>query len=225
MYPRTRKRLKEKAIAWANSKIVQAELKYGIKTLIDVPLLFNLKMTDKFEVEDWLADNLALNNDDYYIKHKCGSNVFRIRKEPDAESNNSEMVLNNLDIDIEGFIGPPLFFNLNQTTESGIKNWIEKNILVELEEDYYVEHEEGSDLFKVRNKRKNYESLRAGGFINPQSYLNVPIQLDLDGTNEDKIEEWIVKCIRYWLMVTRDNTKFYFENTNGSDEFVMKKRT
>ena len=127
-YRRKRKQLKEKAIARANSTIVQAGLKYNIENLIDVPLLFNLKMTDEFEVEDWLADNLAINNDKYYIKHRRGTNVFRIRKEPDTESNNSEMILNDLEVNIEDFIEVSLFFDLNQTSESEIKNWIEKSI-------------------------------------------------------------------------------------------------
>ena len=30
--------------------------------------------------------------------------VFRIRKEPDTESNNSEMVLNNISVNMEDFI-------------------------------------------------------------------------------------------------------------------------
>ena len=127
-YRRKRKQLKEKAIARANSTIVQAGLKYNIENLIDVPLLFNLKMTDEFEVEDWLADNLAINNGKYYIKQRRGTNVFRIRKEPDTESNNSEMILNDLEVNIEDFIEVSLFFDLNQTSESEIKNWIEKSI-------------------------------------------------------------------------------------------------
>ena len=44
-HPRTRKQLKEKAVA-------------------RVPLLFNLRMTSEMEIEDWLVDNLAINNDE-----------------------------------------------------------------------------------------------------------------------------------------------------------------
>ena len=44
------------------------------------------------EIEDWLVDNLAVNNDEYYIEHNQGTNVFRIRKEPGSESNNSELI-------------------------------------------------------------------------------------------------------------------------------------
>ena len=78
-HPRTRKQLK---------KAVQSNLGIDLENLVDVPLLFNLRMTSEMEIEDWLVDNLAINNGEYYIEHKQGTNVFRIRKEPDTESNN-----------------------------------------------------------------------------------------------------------------------------------------
>ena len=82
------------------------------------------------EIEDWLMDDLAINNDEYYIEHKQGTNVFRIRKERDTESNNSEMVLNNITVNMEDFIKIPLIFDLKKTLKSGIKNWILKKIPV-----------------------------------------------------------------------------------------------
>ena len=97
-YPRTREQFKEKEIARGNSAAVQADFTINPEDFLDVPMLFNLRMIDKMEIEDWLVDNLAVNNDEYYIEHKQGTNVFRIRKEPDSESNNSEMVLTNLTI-------------------------------------------------------------------------------------------------------------------------------
>ena len=120
-HPRTRKQLKEKAVARANSAAVQINLGIDLENLVDVPLLFNLR-TSEMEIEDWLVDNLALNNDEYYIEHKQGTNVFRIRKKPDTESNNSEMVLNNITVNMEDFINIPLLFDLNKTLESEIKN-------------------------------------------------------------------------------------------------------
>ena len=121
-HPRTRKQLKEKAVARANSAAVQINLGIDLENLVDVPLLFNLRMTSEMEIEDWLVDNLAINNDEYYIEHKQGTNVFRIRKKPDTESNNSEMVLNNITVNMEDFIKIPLLFDLNKTLESEIKN-------------------------------------------------------------------------------------------------------
>ena len=127
-HPRTRKQLKEKEIARGNSAAVQANCTINPEDFLDVPLLFNLRMTDEIEIEDWLVDNLAVNNDEYYIEHEQGTNVFRIRKEPDSESNNSEMVLTNLTINPEDFLNLSLLFNLNMTRESEIEDWLLKNI-------------------------------------------------------------------------------------------------
>ena len=92
LHPRTRKQLKGREIARGNSAAVQANFAINPEEFLDMPLLFNLKMTNEMEIEDWLVDTLAVNNDEYSIEHKQGTNVFRIRKEPDSESNNSEMV-------------------------------------------------------------------------------------------------------------------------------------
>ena len=86
LHPRTRKQLKEKEIARRNSAAVQANFTINPEDFLDLSLLFNLKMTDEMEIEDWLVDNLAVNNDEYYIELKQGTNVFRIRKEPDSQS-------------------------------------------------------------------------------------------------------------------------------------------
>ena len=69
-HPRTRKQLKEKKIARGNSAAIQANFTINPEDFLDVPFLFNLRMTDKMEIEDWLVDNLAGNNDEYYIEHK-----------------------------------------------------------------------------------------------------------------------------------------------------------
>ena len=60
-HPRTRKQLKEKEIARGNSAAVQANFTINSEDFLNVPLLFNLKMTDEMEIEDWLVDNLAVN--------------------------------------------------------------------------------------------------------------------------------------------------------------------
>ena len=64
--------MKEKAVARANSAAVQSNFGVDLDTLEDVPVLFNLEMTSELEIEDWLVNNLALNNDEYYIEHKRG---------------------------------------------------------------------------------------------------------------------------------------------------------
>ena len=85
-HPRTRKQLKEKEIARGNSAAVQPNFTIIPEDLLDVPLLLNLRMTGEMEIEDWLVDNLAKNNDEYYTEHKQGTNVFRISIEPDCEA-------------------------------------------------------------------------------------------------------------------------------------------
>ena len=146
-HPKTKKQIKEKAVARANSAAVQSNLGIDLENLVDIPLLFNLRMTSEMEIEDWLLENLALNNDEYYIEHKQDTNVFRIRKEPDTESNNSEMILNNIAVNVEDFVNIPVLFDSNKTLESEIKDWIVKNIAINSKEKYYIEHKKGSILF------------------------------------------------------------------------------
>ena len=45
-------------------------------------------MTREMEIEEWIVDNLAMNNSEYYIEHKQVTNFFRIKEETDTESNN-----------------------------------------------------------------------------------------------------------------------------------------
>ena len=154
-------------------------------------------MTSEMEIEDWLVENLAVNNDEYYIKHKQGTNIFRIRKEPDTDSNNSEMVQANLDVNIKYFLNISLLFDLNKTLESEIKNLIVRNIPINKKDKYYIEHKKGSNLFIVRNIRANSNEVRANAFLNPEEFLNVPLKFDLDETSETEIENWMVITMRY----------------------------
>ena len=39
-------------------------------------------MTREMEIEEWIVDNLAMNNDEYYIEHKQVTNFFRIKEKP-----------------------------------------------------------------------------------------------------------------------------------------------
>ena len=182
-HPRTRKQLKEKEIARGNSAAIQA--------------YFTINPEDFFE--DWLVENLAVNNDEYYIEHKQGMNFFRIRKEPDSESNNSEMVLTNLTINPEDFLNLLLLFNLTMTRESEIEDWLLRNIQTNNKEQYYIEHKKGSNLFTVRKPSANSDALKANSFINPEEFLNVPLLFDLNKTSENEIENWMVKSIPYWI--------------------------
>ena len=222
-HPRTKKQIKEKAVARANSAAIESNLDVDLETLEDVPLPFNLRMTSELEIEDWLVNNLTLNNGEYYIEHKQGSNVFEIRKEPDTESNNSELVLNNIPINTEDFANIPLLFDLNKTLESEIEEWIRNNIPLNSKEEYYIEYKKGSNLFIVRSIQKNSEAVRANAFINPEEYLNVPLLFDLDETSELEIENWIVKSIRYWITKNAPTGRYYIGHVDGSNLFIIRK--
>ena len=223
LHPRTRKKLK-KQIARGNSSAVQANFTINPEDFLGVPLMFNLKMTDEMEIEDWLVDNLAVNNDEYYTEHKQGTNVFRTRKEPDSESNNSEMVLTNLTINPEDFLNSPLLFNLNMTRESEIKDWLQRNIRTNNKEENYIEHKKGSKLFIVRKPSANSDAVKANSFINPEEFLNVPLFFDLNKTTETEIDNWMAKSIRYWITRNPPTGRFcYIDHENGSNLFVIRK--
>ena len=198
-HPRTRKQLKEKEITRGNSTAVQANFTINPEDSLDVPLSFNLRMTDEIEIKDWLVDNLAVNNDKYYTEDKQGTNVFTIRKELDSESNNSEMVLTNLTINLEDFLNLPLLFNLNMTDESEIEDCLLRNIQTNNEEEYYIEHKKGSNLFIVRKPSANSDAVKANSFINPEECLNAILLFDLNKTSKNEIENWMMKSIRYWI--------------------------
>ena len=215
----TRKKKKTKTI-----KVVELKENDDLENLVDVPLLFILRITDEMKIEDWLVDKLAVNNDEYYIEHKQGTNVFRMTKEPDSESNNSEMVLTNLTINPEDFLNLPLLFNLKMPRESEIEDWLERNIQTNNKGEYYVEHKKGSNILIVRKPSANSDAVKANSFINPEEFLNVPLFFDLNKTIEIEIENWMVKSIRYWITRNPPTGRFYYiDHENGSNLFVIRK--
>ena len=112
-------------------------------------------MTTESETEDWLQNNFPINNDEYYIEHKQRTNVFTIKKEPNSESNNSEMVLSNIGISFKDFLNTPLTFDLNMITESEIADWFLKNFPITIKEKYYIQHKKSSNLFIIKSAREN----------------------------------------------------------------------
>ena len=96
--------------------MVLVNIPYDFENWVDKPLLFNLRMTDQMQVEDNLQNNLPISNDDYYINHKQGTNVFWIKNQPTIESVNSEMALDDLKIKLKDFLNSPLLFDLNMTS-------------------------------------------------------------------------------------------------------------
>ena len=166
-----------------------------------------------------------MNNDEHYIEHKQGTNIFRIRKEPDSENNNSEMVLTNFIINPEDFLNLPLLLNLSMTRENGIEDWLLRNIQINNEEKYYIEHKKGSNLFIVRKPSTNSDAVKANSFINPEEFLSVSFLFDLNKTSENEIDNWMVKSIRYWIRKSgpRDNSRYYIDHPNDSNLFVIRR--
>ena len=111
-----------------------------------------------------------------------------------------------------------------KTLESEIKDWIAKNIPINSQEEYYIEHKKCSNLFIVRNIRTNSEAVRAIAFINPEEYLNVPLRFDLDETSEIEIENWIVKSISYWVSINAPTGRYYIDHVDGSNLFIIRKK-
>ena len=80
-HPNTIRKIREKNLARGNSAAVKVDFAIDPEDYLDKPLVFDLKMTTEDEIFDWLVTNMAVDNDIYYIEHKDGSNIFRIRKE------------------------------------------------------------------------------------------------------------------------------------------------
>ena len=98
-----------------------------------------------------------------------------------------------------------------------------RNIPINSKEEYYIEHEKGSNLFIVRNTPTNSEAVRANTFINPEEYLNRPLRFDLDETDETEIEDWIMRSIRYWIRRNEENTRYYIDHPDSSELFIIKR--
>ena len=135
------------------------------------------------------------------------------------------MVLTNLTINPKDFLNLPLLFNLKITREGEIKDWLLRNIQRNNEEEYYIEHKKGSNLFIVRKPNANSHAVKANSFINPEESLNVPLLFDLNKISENEIENWMVKSIRYWITknAPTDNSRYYIDHPNYSNLFVIRR--
>ena len=225
---RTRMRLKEKAIARANSTMVQANLPFNFEEQLGKSLPFNFKMVSGSEIMDWIMDNLPIDNDTYYFDHEAESNVFTVKEEHTTERNNSEMVLNNVKFKLKDFLNMPLLFDLNMVSESEILDWFLRNFpRNNSKSKYYLEHDEGSDLFIVRSARENSklikELIRKNRLIDPLVYVGVPLRFDLDEFDEIEIENHLAKSIRYLHDANLTRGVFYtLDHEIGSDIFIIR---
>ena len=80
----SRKRLQEKAtkIAQNNSKLIaKNKYKFNVKELLNKGQLFDLNKTTEDQIMDKIMEGLPKDNDEFYINHTLGTNVFKVRKE------------------------------------------------------------------------------------------------------------------------------------------------
>ena len=100
-----------------------------------------------------------------------------------------------------------------------------RNIQTNNEKEYYIEHKKGSNLFIVRKPGANSDAVKANSFINLEEFLNVPLLFDLSKTSENKIENWMVKSMRYGIIknVPTGNKRYYIDHPNDSNLFVIKR--
>ena len=134
--------------------MVLSNLTINSEDFLNLPLLFNLNMTRESEIKNWLSRNIQRNNEEeYYTKHKKGSNLFIVRK-PSA---NSDAVKANSFINPEEFLNLPLRFDLNKTSENEIENWMAKSIRYWITKNaptdynrYYIDRPNDSNIFVIR---------------------------------------------------------------------------
>ena len=135
------------------------------------------------------------------------------------------MMLTNLNINPEDFLTLPLLFNLNMTKECEIEDWLLRNVQANNEEEYYIEHKKGLNLFIVRKHSANSDAVKANSFINPEEFLNVPLLFDLNKTSENEIQNWMMKSMRHWITknALTDNSRYYIDHSNDSNLFVIRR--
>ena len=66
-----------------NSKLfLSGKFDFDPEEILNLLLLFNLKKTSEDKIFDSILKKIPDKNDIYYIKHREGTNAFRLRKDP-----------------------------------------------------------------------------------------------------------------------------------------------
>ena len=80
---RQRKKLFEQKIVENNLKLLlSGKFDFDPKEILDKSLLFDLEKTSEDKIFDPILKKIPDKNDIYYIKHREGTNAFRLRKDP-----------------------------------------------------------------------------------------------------------------------------------------------
>ena len=67
-------------LADGNSAALLKDFPLDPKKFLEKPLTFNLKKTSGDQIIDKIIDGLPKDNDEYYVDHKKGTDVFALRK-------------------------------------------------------------------------------------------------------------------------------------------------
>ena len=116
-------------------------------------MLFDLNKTLERDIKEWIRNNTPLNSKEEHIEHKKGSNLFIIS----SIQKSSEAVRANAFINPEEYLNVPLLFDLDETSELEIENWILKSVRYWITKNaptgrYYIDHVDDSNLFIIRKE-------------------------------------------------------------------------
>ena len=81
-HPEERLERKMKKIAEGSSAWLLHDLEFNPADCINKPLVFNLKKIREDQIIEKIIENLSKDNDEYYIEHTKGSNMFMIKQDP-----------------------------------------------------------------------------------------------------------------------------------------------
>ena len=81
-YPRQRLNEKVREIAIGNSqKIKKENYKFDLKSILNKGQLLDLNKTSEDQIFDKIIEGIPKDNDELYIPHTPGTNIFTVRKE------------------------------------------------------------------------------------------------------------------------------------------------
>ena len=112
--------------------MVLNDQKIKLKDVLNMPLTFDLNMTSKSKIKDWLLRNFPKNysKSKYYIEHEKGSDLYVIRSARENSKLIKELIKIKRLIDPLVYVGVPLWFDLDEIDEIEIDNHLAKSIIL-----------------------------------------------------------------------------------------------
>ena len=114
--------MKEKRIARRNTAALEAGVRFDPEEYHDELLPFDFKKTNEEKIFDRLLENIPEGNDTYFIKHREGTNVFRLRKDDkQPEKDHLTQLIESTDRNLLGQKISWTFHNLKQIRNRAIE--------------------------------------------------------------------------------------------------------